>query len=100
MEWVQSYDPMHHAWLSTLLAAVPIVLLLITLGVLEWKAHWAALTGLCAALAVSVGVYGMPIRTAIGAAVDGAAYGLFPIGWIVVTAVFLYNLTVAAGQFE
>jgi lactate permease len=100
MEWVQAYDPLHHTWLSTLLAAVPIVLLLVTLGLLEWKAHWAALTGLTAALVVSVLVYGMPVSTALGAAVDGAAYGLFPIGWIVVNAVFLYNLTVASGQFE
>jgi lactate permease len=100
MEWVQAYDPMQQSWLSTLLAAIPIVLLLITLGLLEWKAHWAALTGLCAALIVSIVVYGMPVATAIGAAVDGAAYGLFPIGWIVLNAVFLYNLTVAAGQFE
>jgi len=100
MEWIQAYDPLHHAWLSTLAAAVPIVLLLVTLGVFEWKAHWAALTGLVAALAVSVGLYGMPAATALGAAVDGAAYGLFPIGWIVVNAVFLYNLTVAAGQFD
>ena len=100
MEWVQAYDPLQHVWLSTVLAAIPIVLLLVTLGLLEWKAHWAALTGLGAALVVSVVVYGMPASTAIGAAVDGAAYGLFPIGWIVVNAVFLYNLTVAAGQFE
>ena len=81
-------------------AAVPIVLLLVTLGVFEWKAHWAALTGLVAALVVSIVIYGMPAATALGAAVDGAAYGLFPIGWIVLNAVFLYNLTVAAGQFE
>src|SRR4029453_18025966 len=100
MEWVQAYDPLHSAWLSTLLAAIPIVLLLVTLGVLEWKAHWEALTGLGAALVVSVVAYGMPVSTALGAAVDGAAYGLFPIGWIVVNAVFLYNLTVASGQFE
>jgi lactate permease len=100
MEWIQAYDPLHHAWLSTLTAAVPIVLLLVTLGLFEWKAHWAALTGLVAAVAVSVGIYGMPAATALGAALDGAAYGLFPIGWIVVNAVFLYNLTVAAGQFD
>jgi len=100
MEWIQAYDPLHHAWLSTLAAAVPIVLLLVALGVFEWKAHWAAIAGLGMALAVAVGIYGMPATTALGAALDGAAYGLFPIGWIVVNAVFLYNLTVAAGQFD
>ena len=98
MEWIQAYDPLQHVWLSTLAAAVPIVLLLVTLGVFEWKAHWAALTGLLAALAVSVGLYGIPAVTALGGAVDGAAYGLFPIGRMVVNAVFLYNLTVAAGR--
>src|SRR3954469_25725527 len=100
MGWVQAYDPFHHAWLSTIVAAFPIVLLLVTLGLLEWKAHWAALAGLAAAFAVATAVYGMPASTALGAALDGAAYGLFPIGWIVVNAVFLYNLTVAAGQFD
>jgi lactate permease len=100
MEWVQAYDPLHHAWLSTVAAGLPIVLLLVTLGIFEWKAHWAALTGLVSALVVSMVIYGMPVPTALSAAVAGAAYGLFPIGWIVVTAVFLYNLTVAAGQFE
>ena len=100
MEWVQAYDPLQHVWLSTVAAAVPIVLLLVTLGVFEWRAHWAALAGLVAALVVSTAAYGMPAATALGAAVDGAAYGLFPIGWIVVNAVFLYNLTVASGQFD
>ncbi len=100
MEWIQAYDPLQNAWLSTLAAAVPIVLLLVTLGVFEWKAHWAALTGLVTALLVSVAIYGMPVATALGSAFNGAAYGLFPIGWIVLNAVFLYNLTVASGQFE
>jgi lactate permease len=100
MPWIQVYDPLGNAWLSTLVAALPIVLLLVTLGILEWKAHWAALTGLVSALAVSVFVFGMPASTATATAVYGAAYGLLPIGWIIVNAVFLYNLTVETGQFE
>jgi lactate permease len=100
MEWVQTYDPLGNAWLSTLAAALPIVLLLATLALLEWKAHWAALTGLSAALFISIVVYGMPVQTALATAIYGAAYGLFPIGWIIVTAVFLYSLTVKTGQFE
>ena len=100
MEWVQIYDPLGNAWLSTLAAALPILLLLGTLAILEWKAHWAALAGLSSALLISVVVYGMPARTAAATAVYGAAYGLFPIGWIILNAVFLYSLTVATGQFE
>jgi lactate permease len=100
MEWVQIYDPLGNAWLSTAASALPIILLLATLALLEWKAHWAALTGLAAALLISVVVYGMPAKTAFATAVYGAAYGLFPIGWIIVNAVFLYSLTVRTGQFE
>jgi lactate permease len=100
VEWIQVYDPLGNAWLSTLAAALPIFLLLATLALLEWKAHWAALTGLTAALLVSILIYGMPVRAAMATAVFGAAYGLFPIGWIILNAVFLYSLTVATGQFE
>jgi lactate permease len=100
MTWIQVYDPLASPWLSTALAALPIVLLLVTLGLLEWRAHFAALAGLTTGLAVSVLVYGMPTGTALATAAYGAAYGLLPIGWIVVNAVFLYNLTVETGQFE
>ena len=100
MAWVQLYDPLGNAWLSTLAAALPILFLLGTLAILEWKAQWAALTGLVSALAVSIFVYGMPAGTALATAVYGACYGLFPIGWIILNAVFLYSLTVETGQFE
>jgi len=98
--WVQVYDPLGNPWISTAAAALPIVLLLVALGVLEWRAHIAALTGLVAALAVSILIYGMPAQLAAATALYGAAYGLLPIGWIIVNAVFLYNLTVHTGQFE
>ena len=100
MPWIQVYDPVGSPWISTLLAAVPIVVLLAALAFLEWRAHMAALAGLVTALAVSVFIYGMPITSASATALYGAAYGLLPIGWIIVNAVFLYNLTVATGQFE
>src|SRR6188768_3625824 len=98
--WIQVYDPLASAWLSTAAAALPIVLLLATLGVLEWRAHYAALAGLVSALAIAVLVYGMPAPTALATTLYGAAYGLLPIGWIILNAVFLYNLTVHTGQFD
>jgi len=100
MEWVQIYDPLGSALLSTAAAALPIVLLLVTLAFLERPAYQAALAGLAAALSVAVGIYGMPARGAAASALYGMAYGLFPIGWIVLNAVFLYNLTVRTGTFE
>jgi lactate permease len=100
MEWIQVYDPLNSEWLSTIVAALPIVGLLVTLAFFEWRAQWAALTGLALALLVAVAVYGMPARSAAATAVYGAAYGLFPIGWIILNAVFLYNIAVASGTFE
>jgi lactate permease len=100
MEWVQIYDPIGNAWLSTLAAAIPIVVLLGTLALLDWPAHRAAVAGLTAALVVAMVVYGMPGRVVLAAAGYGALYGLFPIGWIIVAAVFLYSLTVETGQFD
>jgi lactate permease len=100
MPWIQVYDPLGGAWLSTAAAALPIVLLLVALGVLEWRAHLAALLGLVSALAISVLVFGMPLGTASATALFGAAYGFLPIGWIVLNAVLLYSLTVATGQFD
>jgi lactate permease len=100
LPWIQAYDPLGSPWLSTAAAAFPIVLLLMALAVLEWRAHLAALAGLVAALGVSTIVFGMPVATAGATAVYGAAYGLLPIGWIILNAVFLYNLTVETGQFE
>ena len=100
LPWIQTYDPLGSPWLSTAAAALPIVLLLAALGLLEWKAHRAALLGLLSALGVAIFVFGMPARTAFAIAVYGAAYGFLPIGWIVLNAVFLYSLTVETGQFE
>ncbi len=83
-----------------MLAALPIVVLLGLLGLFRWPAPRAALAGLATALAVAVWVFGMPGEMALAAAAYGACFGLFPIGWIVLTSVFLYTLTVEAGQFE
>jgi lactate permease len=99
VEWVQIYNPCGSALLSTLLAGLPIVLLLgmLLVGV---SAPRAAATALGAALAVAIFGFGMPRSAAFAAAGYGACFGLLPIGWIVFCAIFLYQLTVRAGQFE
>jgi len=99
MDWVQVYDPLGSPVWSTLLAALPIVALLGLLagGVAAPK---SALAGLATALAVAIFGFGMPASAAGAAALYGAGFGLLPIGWIVVAAVFLFRLTVHSGQFE
>ncbi len=97
--WPQTYDPAGHPALSTLAAAVPIVVLLGTLGLLRVKAHQAALYGLAASLAVAIVIFGMPPGMAVASAAFGAAYGLFPIGWIILNVIFLYQLTNDRGLF-
>jgi lactate permease len=98
--WLQQYDPLHNAVLSTLLAAVPVVVLLGSIALLRIRIHFSALIGLGAALAVALGVYQMPVKAAAAASLYGAAFGLFPIGWIILNVIFLYQLTVKRGLFE
>jgi lactate permease len=98
--WPQTYDPLHSVWLSTLVAAIPILILLGSIAFLRLRAHLAALLGLAAALAVAVGPLGMPAGLAARAAVLGAAYGLLPIGWIIINVIFLYQLTTERGLFD
>ncbi len=100
MPWLQIYDLLNSPFLSTVVAALPIVVLLGLLGWGHVSAHLAAAAGLLTAMVAAIFIFHMPATTAIAAAVDGAAYGLFPIGWIVVMAIFLYTLTVESGQFE
>ena len=99
MEWVQVYDPLGSPWLSTLAAAAPIVVLL-GLLVVGQSAPRAAVAGLAVALGVAIGAFGMPTSAALASAAYGACFGLLPIGWIVLSAVFLFHLTVRSGQFE
>src|SRR5690606_13657469 len=97
--WPQVYDPLGNAAISTIVAAVPIVVLLGTLGLLRVKAHHAALYGLTASLVVAIFIFRMPASLATASAIFGAAYGLFPTGWIVVHVIFLYQLTNDRGLF-
>ena len=101
MTWTQVYAPVASSvGLSALIAALPVVVLLGLLAFAHARAHWAALAGLFTSLAVAVLVFGMPSELAGAAALNGAAYGLFPIGWIVLCAIFVYDVTVQSGDFE
>jgi lactate permease len=96
----QVYDPVSSSlgW-STLVAVLPLVTLFVLLGGLRWKAQWAALASLAVALIVAVAVYSMPVGQALDAGAEGAAFGLFPIMWIVVNALWIFNMTRESGHF-
>src|SRR5262249_35017963 len=100
MPWSQVYDPMGRWWLSTLLASLPVVVLLGTLAFLHVKAHWAAVLGLATSLTIAVVLFGMPAKMAFMAAGYGAAYGLLPIGWIILNVIFLFQMTTETGRFK
>lgn len=100
MVWSQAYDPLGSHPLSTLVALLPLAVLLGLLAFAGWPAQRAAVAGLFTAVAIAIGVVGMPADAACAAAVHGASFGLFPIGWIIVTAMFLYCLSVESGALE
>jgi lactate permease len=100
MSWSQVYDPFNNAYLSTFIAALPIIVLLGSLAFFHVKAHWAAILGLIVALAVAIFAFGMPASMAGKTALWGALFGLLPIGWIVLNVIFMYNLTNEVGLFE
>jgi lactate permease len=98
--WQQNYTPLGGSLLlSALVAALPIFTLLVLLGVFRKPAWISSLAGLGAAALVAAGVYGMPWDKLASAAAYGAAFGLFPIGWVVFTAILLYRVTVESGKF-
>jgi L-lactate transport len=99
--WQQTYTPIGNSLpLSALFAAIPIFTLLLLLGVLRKPAWMASLAGLAAAAIVAAGVYGMPPGLLAGSVAYGAAFGLFPIGWVVFSAILLYRVTLESGKFE
>ena len=98
--WQQIYDPFGNMIISTLLGAIPVVVMLVGLGFLHLKAHIAAGAGLLAAVAIAIFAYGMPASMAGNAALFGGLTGLLPIGWIVLNIIFLHQLTEQNGSFK
>ena len=100
MVWQQVYDPFNNMVVSTLLAAIPVVVMLVALGFMHIKAHIAAGLGLVAALVVAILAYGMPAEMAGKAAMYGGLTGLLPIGWIVLNIIFLQQMAEQNGSFK
>lgn len=101
MTWTQIYQPVaDNIWLSALITVIPIVFFFWALAVKRMKGHWAGLITVALSIIIAIAVYGMPTKLALLSTVLGASVGLFPISWIIITAVFLYKITVKTGQFE
>src|SRR5260370_333925 len=98
--WRQVYDPMGHWWFSTLIAALPIIVLLGLLGGLRVRPHLCAIAGASTAVIVAILAFKMPALLAVSSFFYGSAFGLLKIVWIVIAAVFLYDISVDTGQFE
>jgi lactate permease len=98
--WTQIYDPFGHWWLSALVAALPIVVLFTMMAGFRVKPHWAALSGAATAVLVACLVFHMPVSLAAGSFLFGVSTGLLNIVWIVVAAVYLYDIAVSTGDFE
>ncbi|MBD9633632.1 lactate permease LctP family transporter [Pseudomonas sp. PDM19] len=98
--WQQIYTPLGSLGLSALVAVIPIVFFFLALAVFRLKGHVAGSITLALSIIIAIAAFGMPADMAIAAAGYGFAYGLWPIAWIIVAAVFLYKLTVKSGQFE
>ena len=100
MNWTQVIDPFNSIPLSALVASIPIVFIFWALIIRKMKGYQASLLATLIAIVIAIFVYSMPAHLAILATTHGVMYGLFPICWIVIAAVFLFNITVSSGQFE
>jgi lactate permease len=100
MLWTQVYDPLGHWWISTLVAALPIIVLLGLLAGFKIKPHWCAISGAFTATAIAILIFKMPVILALTSFGYGVAFGVLKIAWIVLAAVFLYDISVETGQFE
>ncbi|UXN03769.1 L-lactate permease [Bartonella sp. HY406] len=100
MEWVQNYMPVGNLWFSSIIAAIPILFFFIALTMLRMKGYLAGTITVLLTFLIAIIVYKMPISAALASGVYGFFYGLWPIAWIIVGAVFLYKISVATGQFD
>src|ERR1700757_3988283 len=100
VQWTQIYDPLGHWWLSTLVASLPISVLFVLLAGLQVKPHWCAIAGASTAVAVAIVCFKMPPALAAISFGYGVAFGILKIAWIVLAAVYLYDISVETGQFE
>src|ERR1041384_3968880 len=99
--WQQNYTPIANSlFLSALVAALPIFVLLFLIGIRRKPAWMASLAGLSATIVLALAVYRMPVQTLLSTVTYGAAFGLFPIGWVVFSAILLYRVTLESGRFE
>ena len=98
--WQQNYNPLDNLWLSALVAAIPIIFFFIALAVFRIKGHITGTITVILSLLIAIFFYGMPVPMALASAVYGFLYGLWPIAWIIITAVFLYKVSVKTGQFD
>ncbi|MGW3963367.1 L-lactate permease [Amycolatopsis sp. NPDC005003] len=100
MTWIQDYQPAGGLWISALLAALPIIVLLVSLGVIRFSAHLSAALALVTALGVALLLYRMPAALAFDSAAMGVVFGVWSVAWIAFHAVYFHNVTVATGRFD
>jgi len=100
MAWTQQYYPLGNLALSALVSAIPIIVIFYLLAIRKTPGQVAGVAAMAAAVLVAIFAYSMPISVALSATVMGILYGIFPIFWIVITAIFIYNMTVETGQFD
>ena len=99
-QWQQIYDPMGNIWISSAIALIPIIFFFLALAVFRMKGSVAGTITVVLALLVSLFAYQMPVAMAFASMVYGFLYGLWPIAWIIIGAVFLYKISVKTGQFD
>jgi lactate permease len=100
MPWKMVTDPLDNLGLSAVVAAIPILYLFWALAYIRMKGHWAAISGTTIAVLIAVVGYGMPPKQAVLAAIFGSLFGIWPVAWIVITAIFILSLSMRTGQFE